>query len=148
MSQALEPSAWIGPFSLSHKPIPVFSVCHILLWNKRNGEAYVKSRSNSFGGSNLLITIPELTLKIDGNLCTLNNLFCWHLLAALKICQHSSKGIYLKTYENCESKDQPGYSQRLRKVSISLRKHAYSNTLKILPPKHGNFSDKKFWYFS
>ena len=25
-----------------------------------------------------------------------------------------------------------------------LRKHAYSNTLKILPPKNGNFSDKKF----
>ena len=30
----------------------------------------------------------------------------------------------------------------------SLRKHAYSNTLKILPPKNDNFSDKKFWYFS
>ena len=30
----------------------------------------------------------------------------------------------------------------------TLRKHAYSNTLKILPPKNGNFSDKKFWYFS
>ena len=25
----------------------------------------------------------------------------------------------------------------------SLRKHAYSNTLKILPPKNDNFSDKK-----
>ena len=25
----------------------------------------------------------------------------------------------------------------------SLRKHAYSNTLKILPPKNSNFSDKK-----
>ena len=25
----------------------------------------------------------------------------------------------------------------------SLRKHAYSNTLKILPPKNGNFSQKK-----
>ena len=24
----------------------------------------------------------------------------------------------------------------------SLRKHAYSNTLKILPPKNDNFSDK------
>ena len=24
----------------------------------------------------------------------------------------------------------------------TLRKHAYSNTLKILPPKNGNFSDK------
>ena len=30
----------------------------------------------------------------------------------------------------------------------TLRKHAYSNTLKILPPKIGKFSDKKFWYFS
>ena len=30
----------------------------------------------------------------------------------------------------------------------ALRKHAYSNTLKILPPKNGNFSDKKIWYFS
>ena len=29
-----------------------------------------------------------------------------------------------------------------------LRKHAYSNTLKILPSKNGNFSDKKFRYFS
>ena len=27
---------------------------------------------------------------------------------------------------------------------LPLRKHAYSNTLKILPPKNGNFSDKKF----
>ena len=26
---------------------------------------------------------------------------------------------------------------------ITLRKHAYSNILKILPPKNGNFSDKK-----
>ena len=25
----------------------------------------------------------------------------------------------------------------------TLRKHAYSNIMKILPPKHGNFSDKK-----
>ena len=31
--------------------------------------------------------------------------------------------------------------------SAPLRKHAYSNTLKSLPPKHSNFSDKKFWYF-
>ena len=33
-------------------------------------------------------------------------------------------------------------------LSHTLRKHAYSNTLKILPPKNDNFSDKKFWYFS
>ena len=26
---------------------------------------------------------------------------------------------------------------------LSLQKHAYSNILKILPPKNGNFSDKK-----
>ena len=30
----------------------------------------------------------------------------------------------------------------------SLRKRAYSNILKILPPKKWKFSDKKFWYFS
>ena len=30
----------------------------------------------------------------------------------------------------------------------SLRKHAYSNTLKILPQKNDKSSDKKFWYFS
>ena len=36
----------------------------------------------------------------------------------------------------------------LRRVHFTLRKHAYSNTLKILPRKNGNFSDKKFWYFS
>ena len=30
----------------------------------------------------------------------------------------------------------------------SLRKHAYSNILKISQPKTWNFSDKKFWYFS
>ena len=30
---------------------------------------------------------------------------------------------------------------------FTLRKHAYSNILKILPPKKWNFSDKKFWYF-
>ena len=29
-----------------------------------------------------------------------------------------------------------------------LRKHAYSNILKILQPKKGKFSNKKFWYFS
>ena len=33
-------------------------------------------------------------------------------------------------------------------LTIALRKHAYSNTLKILPRKNGNFSDKNFWYFS
>ena len=27
-------------------------------------------------------------------------------------------------------------------LSEPLQKHAYSNTLKILPPKNGNFSDK------
>ena len=30
----------------------------------------------------------------------------------------------------------------------TLRKHAYSNILKILPPKNENFQMKKFWYFS
>ena len=29
----------------------------------------------------------------------------------------------------------------------TLRKYAYSNTLKILPPKNGNFSHKKFRHF-
>ena len=33
-------------------------------------------------------------------------------------------------------------------LSLTLRKHAYSNTLKILPPKNDKFSDKTFWYFS
>ena len=33
-------------------------------------------------------------------------------------------------------------------ASITLRKHAYSNILKMLPPKNAKFSDKKFWYFS
>ena len=31
---------------------------------------------------------------------------------------------------------------RLQCIAISLRKHAYSNTLKILPPKNGNFQIK------
>ena len=31
---------------------------------------------------------------------------------------------------------------------FTLRKHAYSNILKILQPKTGKFSDKKFTYFS
>ena len=29
-----------------------------------------------------------------------------------------------------------------------LRKHAYSNILKILPPKNENLQKKKFWYSS
>ena len=29
---------------------------------------------------------------------------------------------------------------------VSLRKHAYSNILKILQSKKGNYSDKKFWF--
>ena len=39
-------------------------------------------------------------------------------------------------------------------LKITLRKHAYSNILKILhhtpppPKKKGKFSVKKFWYFS
>ena len=32
---------------------------------------------------------------------------------------------------------------RYMDIGTSLRKHAYSNTLKILPPKNGNFSHKK-----
>ena len=37
------------------------------------------------------------------------------------------------------------YSQpSLYRHSILLRKHAYSNTLKILPPKNDKFSDKIF----
>ena len=35
-----------------------------------------------------------------------------------------------------------------RQAHSTLRKHAYSNKLKILPPKKWKFSDKKFWYFS
>ena len=31
--------------------------------------------------------------------------------------------------------------------TLAFRKHAYSNTLKILPPKNGNFSDKKILIF-
>ena len=31
--------------------------------------------------------------------------------------------------------------------NFTLRKHAYSNTLKILLPKNGNFSDKKILIF-
>ena len=31
---------------------------------------------------------------------------------------------------------------------FTLRKHAYSNSLKILPPKDENFQIKKIWYFS
>ena len=31
---------------------------------------------------------------------------------------------------------------------FTLRKHAYSNTLRILPSKKWKFSDKKIWYFS
>ena len=31
--------------------------------------------------------------------------------------------------------------------SFTLRKHAYSNILKILPPKNENFQVKKIWYF-
>ena len=31
---------------------------------------------------------------------------------------------------------------------ISIQKHAYSNILKILPPKKGKISDKNFCYFS
>ena len=30
----------------------------------------------------------------------------------------------------------------------TLRKHAYSNILRILPPKNENFQIKKIWYFS
>ena len=30
---------------------------------------------------------------------------------------------------------------------FTLRKHAYSSTLKILPPKNGNFSEKKILIF-
>ena len=33
-------------------------------------------------------------------------------------------------------------------INNTLRKHAYSNILKILPPKNGIFLDKKIWYFS
>ena len=32
--------------------------------------------------------------------------------------------------------------------SVTLRKHACSNILKILPPRNEKKSDKKFWYFS
>ena len=34
-------------------------------------------------------------------------------------------------------------SLKLRRISLSLRKHAFSNILKILPPKNENFQIKK-----
>ena len=36
------------------------------------------------------------------------------------------------------------YCEEEQAVSLPLRKHAYSNTRKILPAKNSNFSDKKF----
>ena len=42
------------------------------------------------------------------------------------------------------SQDRTGLGYRcLYKISLSLRKHAYSNILKILQPKQGNFPIKK-----
>ena len=35
------------------------------------------------------------------------------------------------------------YSDQDFHCQFTLRKHAYSNILKLLPPKNGNFSDKK-----
>ena len=37
-----------------------------------------------------------------------------------------------------------GNKNKTRHFLHTLRKHAYSNTLKILPPKNGSFSEKKF----
>ena len=37
---------------------------------------------------------------------------------------------------------------RLRNYTVSLRKHAYSNILKILPPKNENFQMKNSYIFS
>ena len=39
-------------------------------------------------------------------------------------------------------------SHMSKELISSLQKHAYSNILKILPPKNEKFSDKKFSYFS
>ena len=42
-------------------------------------------------------------------------------------------------------KSRPEFVCNVDKKGVTpLRKHAYSNTLKILPPKNGNFSDKTF----
>ena len=40
-----------------------------------------------------------------------------------------------------------GENQHDMPKPISLRKHAYSNIEKILPPKTENFHIKKLWYF-
>ena len=38
------------------------------------------------------------------------------------------------------------FGGEIRKIILALRKHAYSNILKILPPKNENFQIKNYIY--
>ena len=58
------------------------------------------------------------------------------------------KGVTLESNEHAyKTKKEKSCSFKNLSQTSSLRKHAYSNILKILQPKRGKFSDKKFWYF-
>ena len=51
------------------------------------------------------------------------------------------------TYVFCEEIRKVSVHFGWKKMTYPLRKHAYSNILKILPPKKWKFSDKKIWFF-
>ena len=54
-----------------------------------------------------------------------------------------SSTAYFCHYQECNSLDQFGCVYLIAAINWSLRKHAYSNILKILPPKNENFQTKK-----
>ena len=61
----------------------------------------------------------------------------WSACAGLTSNAHSTKTLCPGPFLNTTCK-----------TVSPLRKHAYSNILKILPAKKWKFSDKVFWYFS
>ena len=92
----------------------------------------------------------------------------WHLIRMYTV-SHTSVNLWYKKAGNKLSlmklKDRNGRELHVRCNQVSqlvfsrdiipgsqcrpssLRKQAYSNIMKILPPKQCKFSDKKFWYF-
>ena len=89
-----------------------------------SGNVYKNSKS---------VTLPISQQQQKDNICI-------HKVVTLIKYQH----LKVKTFRNMGF-----YGEKIQKIDpayydVTLRKHAYSNILKILPPKNGNFSDKKF----
>ena len=134
-------SVWQNGWLLCYKTfIFVFSLTLSMLVNKKKKYFLIFRGNRAWHFIQTLSFINHLyELPIP---FSFENNNCHHLIGLLKV------NVYFLfiLINNVKSKNVAKFSHFF--ILTSLRKHAYSNILKILPPKNWKFSDKNLRYFS